>query len=53
MTFKNARYRFEAMGYEVIRADAPYKYKFRRIGGLKWTCGSCLDALLRVASGDV
>lgn len=46
MTLKNARRRFEAMGWEVEKGIIPYKYKARRVGTLAWMRGDCLDTML-------
>jgi hypothetical protein len=52
MTLKNARRRFEAMGWEVEKGIIPYKYKARPIGRLAWMRGDCLDAMLRAAEEE-
>lgn len=49
MTLKNARRRFEAMGWEVEKGIIPYKYKARRVGTLAWMRGDCLDVMLIAA----
>lgn len=50
MTLKNARRRFEEMGYEVERDVAPFKYKARKLGHLAWRRDACLDRLLEWAA---
>lgn len=48
MTLKNAKHRFEAIGYEVDRGKER-RYRFRRVGAFRWISGDCLDAMLTAA----
>lgn len=53
MTLKNARRRFDEMGYECERDTAPYKYKCRRVGTLAWRRSNSLEALLLTAQAEM
>ena len=52
MTLKNARRRFESLGWEVERDLARYRYKARAVGSLRWVRHFYLESLLLVAERD-
>lgn len=47
LNLKNARRRFEEIGYEVRGVGR--EYSFRRLGAARWISGRCLDAMLTAA----
>lgn len=56
MTLKNARRRFEYLGFEVEHesAAAPRKYRARPIGSrsLRWLRATCLETLLAICERE-